>query len=425
MSSQAALQSKSAGPAAGGTPALPGHALRVKPKKGSSQIRLALISCGLGNVTRGFEVSTARLYKALSADKQMDVRLYTGGKYETATKTIWNIPRDLVIKSPIGLLSHINDRRVWEFSYGVEQISFGLFLWPELVKWRPDVVWTKEVPFAYFLLHYRKMFNLKLKVIFANGGAFRPQTYKDFDYIQHLETESYQEAQKFGIPEEKMTLLTNCIDLQLSPKPRDVLRAQFGYTPNDWIVICVAAWNRHHKRIDYVINEVAQMKNDNVKLLFCGHPEPETPILKKLAQEKLPGRVQWLTLAESQVQEALQAADVFVMSSLHEALGNSLVEAVLAGTPVVSHEHGASKFLLREHERMTDLSQPGNLTRRLLELMQSPPERDDLIMLQERAREQFSQETTVQRFYEMVARVSNLPPRDPQPVGSYDLSAEN
>jgi glycosyltransferase involved in cell wall biosynthesis len=203
------------------------------------------------------------------------------------------------------------------------------------------------------------------------------------------------------------------------------LRSQFGYSDNDWIVICVAAWNTHHKRIDYVINEVAQMRNENVKLLFCGHPEPETPILKKLAHEKLPGRVQWLTLGEKEVQEALHAADVFVMPSLHELLGNSMVEAVMAGIPVVSHEHGASKFLLREPERMTDLSQPGNLTRRLLELMQSPPQPAEIALLQERAREQFSQETIVPRFYDMVRKVSALPPSDPQAVGNYDLSAEN
>lgn len=358
----------------------------------------------------------------------MDVRLYTGGKYQDS-KTVWNIPRDEVIKSPIGLLSHINERRVWEFSYGVEQISFGLFLWPELVSWRPDVVWTKEVPFGYFLLHYRNMFNLKYKVIFANGGAFRPQTYKDFDYIQHLQDDSYKEAQQFGIAEEKMTVLTNFIDIYPSDKPRAVLRSQIGCSEDDWIIVCVSAWNRHHKRIDYLIDEVARMNNERVKLVLCGHPEPDTPILKKMAQEKLPNRVHWLTLGQKEVQEALQASDAYVLPSINEALGNSMIEAALNGVPIVTHEHSASKFLLQDPHRMTDLSQSGNLSKRLLEIMQSPPPAQELATIQERARSLFSREALMPRYCDMVKLVADMPPSSKNSrrstVGNYDFRAEN
>ncbi len=34
------------------------------------------------------------------------------------------------------------------------------------------------------------------KTVFANGGAFQPSTYKDFDFIQHLTRESFDEAQQ-------------------------------------------------------------------------------------------------------------------------------------------------------------------------------------------------------------------------------------
>lgn len=391
----------------------------------SNKIKLALISCGLGNVNRGFEVSTARLYKTLKEKSDFDVRLYSGGKHEGA-KFVWNIPRDEVQRSPLHLISHVNDRRFWEFAYGVEQISFAISLLPELFSFKPDVVWTKEVPFGYFLDAYRKMFGFKYKVIFANGGAFNPPTYKDFDYIQHLQPESYADAINYGLPSEKNLTLTNFLYFQKSPKSRQELRAQFGYSQQDWIVICVAAWNRYHKRIDYLIEEVAQMPDANVKLMLCGHPEPDIHYLRKLADEKLPGRVQWLTLTEAKVHEALQAADAFVLPSVHEGLGNAMAEAALAQVPVVAHSHPASRFVLVDEKYMTDISKPGALAAKLQEIKIKPPEQEELKKLANAVHNVFSAEALLPRFCEMVRTVNGAPPANgSHRLGNYDLRAEN
>jgi glycosyltransferase involved in cell wall biosynthesis len=208
-----------------------------------------------------------------------------------------------------------------------------------------------------------------------------------------------------------------------------VLRSQIGCSKDDWIVVCVSAWNRHHKRIDYLIDEVAQMNNKRVQLVMCGHPEPDTPVLKKMAQEKLPNRVHWLTLGQKEVQEVLQAADVYVLPSINEALGNSMIEAAFTGVPIVAHEHSASKFLLQEPHRMTDLSQSGNLSKRLLEIMQSPPPAQELAAIRERARSLFSREALMPRYCEMVKLVSGMPPfskhSQRSTVGNYDFGAEN
>lgn len=390
----------------------------------SEKIKLALISCGLGNINRGFEVSTARLYKTLNEKSDFDVRLYSGGKHEGA-KFVWNIPRDEVQKG-LALISHINDRRFWEFAYGVEQISFALSLLPELFSFKPDVIWTKEVPFGYFLDAYRKSFGFKYKVIFANGGAFNPPTYKDFDYIQHLQPESYADAIKYGLPSEKNLTLTNFLYFQKSLRSRQDLRSQFGYKDNDWVVICVAAWNRYHKRIDYLIEEVAQIPDQNVKLMLCGHPEPDISYLRKLADEKLPGRVQWLTLPEAKVHEALQAADAFVLPSLQEGLGNAMAEAALAEIPVVAHSHAASRFVLGDKKYTTDLSKTGALAEKLQSIKDSPPNKDELKNLARAVHSLFSVEALLPRFCEMVRTVNGAPPANgSHRLGNYDLRAEN
>ncbi len=70
-----------------------------------------------------------------------------------------------------------------------------------------------------FLTILQAVLGLNFKTVFANGGAFQPSTYKDFDFIQHLTQESFDEAQQRGIPVEKMTTLTNTITFN-EPKNR-------------------------------------------------------------------------------------------------------------------------------------------------------------------------------------------------------------
>lgn len=378
------------------------------PASTAKPLKLALISCGLGNVNRGFEVSTKRWYEVLKTHPDLDVRLYSGGKYAGASQVI-NIPRDWVLKSPLAVFKAINRRRYWEFCYGVEQISYGLFYWPDLVKFQPDIVWTKEVPFAYFLNIYRAAFGMSFKTIFANGGAFRPKTYECFDYIQHLTQESYEEARAYGIPTEKMETLTNSILFRQTNDTREQVRNGFGFASDDYVIMCIAAWNAYHKRLDYLINEVAAMNDPTIKLLLCGHPDAETGQVKQLADDQLPGRVQWLTLSEAQVHRAIKGADVFVLPSLTECLGNSIAEAILGDLPVIVHSTTASRFILGsdDSEWMADLSQPGALALRLRQLRQNPAARRRISLAQPRVRQLFSPDELVPRFYQMAVNLHN------------------
>lgn len=380
------------------------HNERKSGSQPNERIKVALISCGLGNVKRGFEVSTDRWYRLLKQHPGLDVRLFTGG-FHNGGKFVLNIPRDWVMRSPLALCGAFNRRRYWEFCYGVEQISFGLFYWPELAFFRPDVVWTKEVPFGYFLPAYRAMLGQNFKIVFANGGAFRPQTYKDFDYIQHLTVESNEEALQYGIPAEKMTVLTNSITYKEPSETKEQLKAQFGYQPDDYVIICVSAWNAYHKRLDYLIKEVAAIEDRAVKLLLVGHPDAETGVIKELGRKLLGDRIQWRSLSEEDVQRALKACDLFVLASTQECLGNSLAEAVMAGLPAITHSHTASRFILGDDETfMVDLSEEGNLKERILEMRHhNRIDPDHFNLLRKQVTERFSPQTLVPRFYQMCA----------------------
>lgn len=403
--------------------------------------KLALLSCGLGNVERGFEVSTARWYEALKDVPDVDAHLYAGGKYPGAT-TCWNIDRTNFTKYVLRLLPGLDPAAGFKFAYGIEQVSFAFGFFPYLLKFQPDIVWTKEAPLAHLVDMFRFDLRLPYRIIFANGGAFHPATYARFDFIQHLQSESYREAVEWGIPASKMKLLSNLIPpVQISESKKD-LRQRWGYTEQDWIVICVAAWNKHHKRIDYLINEFAKFvesaksvefatslesakrsdsvsghlessnkrNNSNLKLLLCGHADIETAELKALAQAKLPHAARWLTLQPDDVRRAMAMSDVLVLPTIEECFGNVLIEAALQGLPIITHPHPGALQLTNDRQWLADLSAPGNLAQRLAQLYAHPPSPEILNALKQRAVELTDNNKMIMEFRQMLEDTMHITP---------------
>jgi glycosyltransferase involved in cell wall biosynthesis len=246
------------------------------------------------------------------------------------------------------------------------------------------------------------LFQLKYKLIFSNGCGFKPATYAHFDYIQHLHKNSLEEALQFGIPESKMTVLPNIMPMPINSMPKEECRRHFGYQPTDWVIVCAAAWNRYHKRIDYLIEEVAKIPNQNVKLLLCGHPEPDTLYLKSLAQRLLPDRVQWHTLPAHDIPIALKAADVFVLPSLNEAFGGVMVEAMMLGIPVISHQKSVTVQFANISNNHYDLSSPGNLSKYIIAIQHSPPRQDKQQQIANAVAQAYSENVLCEKFVNMV-----------------------
>lgn len=361
----------------------------------SDRIKLAIISCGLGHVNRGFEVSAARWYQALSHEARLNVKLFCGGRYFGGT-VVWNCPRNGFVARLLRQLRLSND------GCRLEQISFAYSFLPYLVRWQPDVIWTQEYTLGHLLNRLRQKFKLQYKIIFCDGAPVGPNSYQEFDFIQHLTSHFYDDGKQFGISATKMQVLPHCTPYRKPTESHQTLREAFGYTHEDWIVVCIAAWNRHHKRIDYLIDEVAALKDPQVKLLLCGQPEAETDSLKALGQEKLGECIQWRTLPADEVNQTLYIADVFVLPSLSEGLPGALIEAAMAGLPIVSHPHSGGQFILQDDLWMTDLSQAGSLTKRLAQLKNNPPSKEKIKQLQTQAIERFSDRALAPQFYEMV-----------------------
>ncbi|MNK71433.1 Alpha-D-kanosaminyltransferase [compost metagenome] len=89
------------------------------------------------------------------------------------------------------------------------------------------------------------------------------------------------------------------------------------------------------KRVDLLIDALAELKNKNFEAWFVGAGVEES-VLKELADKKLNGRARWLgPLSITDVPSVIAQADCLVLPSFHDGWGAVCSEALMIGTPVI------------------------------------------------------------------------------------------
>jgi len=327
------------------------------------KIKVALISAGLGNVSRGFEISAATWFQTLKYNPDYTFRLFSGGNYPEST-AVPNISRNGWISSLLRRLRTIKD------GCRLEQISFAFGFIIHIIRYKPDIIWLQEISLAQWLFKFRNWFGFSYKIAFCDGAPVGHHLAKSFDHIIFLHEYARLNALKDNIPDTIISVIPHISVMPASYTEKNAAKNHFNIPPDNFVVLCVAAWNTHHKRIDYLLQEIALLihaGHQNITLFLCGQPEKETEILKALAESKQIVTI-WKTLYSEELAIAYDAADVFVLPSLTEGLGAVLIEAGFHNLPVICHQHDPAKFIFGEsYIGLTDLSVKGNLAKKIKE----------------------------------------------------------
>ncbi|HEX8054569.1 MAG TPA: glycosyltransferase [Thermoleophilaceae bacterium] len=324
-------------------------------------LRVLLICSGLDHAHRGFESFARECFDALRDDPALDMKLVKGsGAAGDRERSVPTLTRD---SAPVRALARLSGRQAFRF----EHVAFAFSVMPVLLRERPDVVFLSEWHTGKVLAPLRDAAGRSFALVLSNG-TMALEGFGHLDRVQELSPAALEEILARGADPERHVMLPLgfWIDPQVEPVTDDDRRAareRLGLPLDRRILLSSAALNRHHKRLDYLIEEVASLPEaDRPYVLMAGQVEEETEGLRALARERLgPDGHDMRTVPQRQVPELLRSADEFVLASLGEGLPRALIEALAAGLPCLTHDYGVTRYALGEHGHFADFSRPGGL----------------------------------------------------------------
>lgn len=330
-------------------------------REGRGRPTNVLLACsGLEHAHRGFESFARDCFEHLREEPDIELELIKGsGADAEGERSVPTLTRDTRLAKALG--------RAWgREPFRVEQIAFALSIQREIARRKPDVVYFSEWHTGKVLYVLRRFTRQNHALVLSNG-TLAHQGFGHLDLSHEHTAPALEAILANGADPERHILLPVAFDFPptfriVSPDDRARIRDRLGLPRDQTIVISVAALNRHHKRLDYLIEEIAQLPEPRPFLLMVGQAESETPGLQALAQKRLGhSGHSFRSVTRGEVDDLFRASDLFVLASLGEGLPRAMIEAMSHGLPCLAHDYDVAHYALGGHGRLGDFTVPGAL----------------------------------------------------------------
>jgi 1,2-diacylglycerol 3-alpha-glucosyltransferase len=318
-----------------------------------------LLACsGLEHAHRGFESFARECFERLRRDPGLDLWLVKGsGPAGERERSVPSLKRDDRLVLALARLLRVR-------GLAIEQLAFAFSLQAEILRRKPEVIYLSEW-YTGVALDVLRHVNRQRYALVLSNGSMAAEGFERFDHVHQHTAPAFQYVLDRGADPARHSLLPvafemPALDALPTAEERAALRQRLGLPRDRTVVISVAALNRSHKRLDYLIEEVARLPEPRPFLLLVGHPEPETAALRELAGELLGSDGHsFRTVPRDEVDALLRASNLFVLPSLAEGLPRALVEAMAHGLPCLAHDYGVPRYALGEHGLLADFTKPG------------------------------------------------------------------
>lgn len=322
-------------------------------------MKIALLCSGLGNIHRGHEIFARDLFDLLAKD--IDITLFKGGGHPSAREIVINhVPRNAeclrYIRLPVS--PKWEAAAIEEEQMRVEGETFAYAALQQLLEGNYDVIHCLEQEVSNVLYAHRHIFRRTPRILWSNGGAIPKAVQPNCDFVQeHTEYNLLRSNPK------KAFVISHGVDTQLfRPGIPSGFRKKYGIPADAFVVISVGTICYWHKRMDYVIREVAAVPD--AWLVIIGQEGNDTEAIKALGDQLMANRIVFTTIPHHELPDAYAAADVFALGSLFETFGIVYIEAMAMGLPVISTDHPNQQSIIKDGI-FIDMSQPGALTTKL------------------------------------------------------------
>jgi len=311
-------------------------------------MNLLLYSAGLGYIQRGLETFTQELYEALYKQQDIQVTLFQGKGTQQldGAVPVWAPKRNSK------LYEYLPFSTLKPKSYRIENLIFSIPIVTHCYTKPCHIIHFSETLPANILYHLRKRLGGSYKLLFSNGGPTAPEHYQRYDYVQVLTPAQKQEALASGYPEDRLFLVPYGLDCQRFHQNWDqnqiwAQRRARNLPIDRSVILSVGAINASHKRMDWLVQEFAQLDPEQFFLWVVGQREEETAEIIALAAKLLkPGSYCFDTVPYAQMPEVYGISDYFVLCSLTEGFGRVYLEAMAAGLPVIAHKNINTEWIL-------------------------------------------------------------------------------
>jgi glycosyltransferase involved in cell wall biosynthesis len=208
-----------------------------------------------------------------------------------------------------------------------------------------------EVPYILTLQEGDPVWYMKLRSLYYINPFFK-KIFTSADKVQAISLYLADYARTMG-HEGEVEVIPNGVDTKLftlsTAQTRSAMRKQLGLSERDTVLITTSRLVTKN-RIGDIIESLEYLRDDT-KLVIIGEGTLE-PKLKKMAKDfgfeervKFVGHVPY-----EEVPKYLHAADIFVRPSLTEGFGNSFIEAMSAGLPVIATPVGGIVDFLEDEK---------------------------------------------------------------------------
>jgi glycosyltransferase involved in cell wall biosynthesis len=155
-------------------------------------------------------------------------------------------------------------------------------------------------------------------------------------------------------PREKFVTIPSGLEVETflePPRPREVVRAELGFAPDE-IVIAKVARLFELKGHDDLLDLAPELFRERpaARLLFIGGGALEGHLRRRVGEAGLESKVVFTGLVRpARIPELLHAADIVAHASYREGLARVLPQGLLAGKPAVSYDvDGAREVVIPE-----------------------------------------------------------------------------